>query len=141
MQRQEPVLRVEDLSGATIHALNQHLDLDFAKFGYKKRQGQSGDGAVVARGKLPEGRAALAQLQLVDIPFNGGQLLTRAAARAGIVWGACHYDDFDEWECSKDQSGIFREIGKYQGSLHEGQMPWLNQPYRHLRSVHQIAGS
>ncbi|CAB9514972.1 Beta-1,4-galactosyltransferase 3 [Seminavis robusta] len=120
------LVRVEDLSDATMDALNQHFDLDFSRFGYSKQQHSGGNGTLlkVQHALLrPKKKIALAPLQLVDIPFSGGEFLTRAAARVGIVWGACHYDALDE--CPQDTSGAFGDIGVYQGCFHEGQTPWL----------------
>jgi len=72
----------------------------------------------------PEG-PPVAPLEFVHVPYTGGQALTKAAASANIVWGACHYGTFEEWNCPKQGSGDFQHSPiQFKASFHQAQRPW-----------------
>ncbi|CAB9521224.1 Beta-1,4-galactosyltransferase 3 [Seminavis robusta] len=108
---------------------------------YKEPKGPGIDKVVIiqaaskrSRNQLPtNNKLATAEpapvLELVDIAYTGCDLLTRAAARSNVVWGACHYYDNnqkeDPYECSKAvHSGDFNFGHVLEGSYHQAQFPW-----------------
>jgi len=96
--------------------------------------------AAVAAGKpLPKeddkNNKPMAPLEFIHVPYTGGQAITKAAANAGMVWGACHFAPFLEWDCPVHGSGDYQhDPMQFQASYAQAQTPWLIPTHRFLEN-------
>ena len=102
--------------------------LGIAKYHHIKAIPQKSPNGVLQYHKnvegIPEG-TPLAPLEFVHVPFTGGQAITKAAARANIVWGACHYGQFSEWNCPAQGSADFQyNPTQFMATYYQSQRPW-----------------
>eukprot|EP00797_Seminavis_robusta_P037085 Sro969_g226140.3 (629) ;mRNA; f:2194-4081 len=82
---------------------------------------ENSDGTTLAPTDAP-----LAPLEFVHVPYTGGQAITKAAAKANIVWGACHYGQFAEWNCPPGISGDHQYANmQFKASYRQALKPWL----------------
>jgi Sulfotransferase family len=113
----------------TIDLLNSIYANDFKVFlDYKRLPGTNKVGLDYTHPRTKKHQPAVVdqQLEMVSIPYNGAVgSLTRAAARAGVVWGACHFDEFEKWECPAKKSGDFHDALKVtMNGVTAFQAPW-----------------
>ena len=102
--------------------------LGIAKYNHIKAIPQKMQNGVLKYHKnaegIPEGKP-LEPLEFVHVPFTGGQAITKAASDANIVWGACHYGQFPEWNCPAQGSADFQYVPiQFMASYYQAQRPW-----------------
>jgi N-terminal region of glycosyl transferase group 7/N-terminal domain of galactosyltransferase/Sulfotransferase family len=103
--------------------------LGFALYNHIKAIPQKQRDGTIKYHENPEGTPSTAEgnapLEFVHVPYTGGQAITEAAAKANIVWGACHFGQFDEWKCPVGKSGDFQHTPmQFKASYQQALKPW-----------------
>lgn len=125
-------LGVEDLTDETIAVLNRWFKEDFNRLEYEPKA--VNDQSLIAQAKpKTKDPSHIVPLQFVDNPYTGGEVLTKAASRAGVVWGACHFTSSKDLcpltqKRRNQQQGDLASTWKFRADPHQAQKPWLLPP-------------
>ena len=132
-------LNVDHLTTHTISLLNVAFEKDFSELNFDKIPVEMIQPTSTGGSTSTE---AMTLLQFIDVPYNGGESLTRAASRAGVVWGACHFTNSPDLCPASEQSsqkeqlcGPLGATVSFQANPMEAQAPWLLPPSR-FRTKH-----